>query len=107
MTDGITWQPVHRFVRRLLGGRTTTIVCGTDEWAALPDDDPEKIVALLTAASRWALDAECTEIQDRRDALKAAAVDIEQARDWAAVARRIRDRDTALRTGAHIPRKAS
>lgn len=105
MSDQIAWEPVRDFVYRLLSGCTTTIICGSPEWVALPDDDPQKVAALLIAGSRWCLDESIDEIHWQRDALKRAATAVSEARDWAAVAKRIRDRDQALRTGAHIPRR--
>lgn len=105
MDDEITWDPVRDFVRRVLGGRHTTIIAGTPEWAALDDNDPEKTVALLTAASRWALEQELDQIDQRRAAAKDAATDISQARDWTAVAKRIRDRDQFDRDHPDLRRK--
>ncbi|UPG69339.1 DUF2742 domain-containing protein [Gordonia hongkongensis] len=107
MSYGVNWGAVRDFVCRLPARPKTTIIAGSPEWCALDDDDPAKLAALITAGSRWVLETECTEIQNRRDAEKAAAVDLAQARDWAAVAQRIRDRDTALRNGAYIARKAA
>ncbi|GAA12578.1 DUF2742 domain-containing protein [Gordonia alkanivorans] len=103
----VTWDPVHAFVGRVLGGRTTTIVAGTPEWCALDDNDPAKITALLIAGSRWCLEEEIAQLHASRDAEKAAAVEVVEAADWTAVARRIRNRDIALRTGAHIPRRTA
>lgn len=105
MTDGIAWDPVRDFTYRVLGGRTTTIIAGTPEWCALADDDPRKVTALIIAGSRWCLEEEIAELHSRWDAEKAAALEIAAARDWVAVARQIRDRDDALRSGAYIERK--
>lgn len=107
MTTQITWDPVRAYVYRVLGGHTTTIICGTPEWIELPDDDPEKLAAVLIAGSRWCLEEEAAEIRWQRGALKRASVAISEAKDWAAVAKFIRDRDEALRSGAYIPRKAA
>lgn len=105
----VDWDAVRTFVCRVLVGvtRTGLPVAGTAEWSALGDDDPRKLAAVLCAGSRWVLEAEIAELQARRDAEKAAAIEIAAARDWVAVARRIRDRDLALRTGAHIPRRTA
>ncbi|WP_055474912.1 DUF2742 domain-containing protein [Gordonia sp. HS-NH1] len=109
MTHEIDWQPVHRFVHRLLAGvdHTGLPLAGTRGWQALDDTDPRKLAAVLCAGSRWCLEEQIAELHARRDAQKAAAVEIAAAADWSAVARRIRDRDNALRSGAHIERKAS
>ena len=107
MSTPINWQPVHTFVGRLLAGRTTTIIAGTEEWIALPDDDPAKTIALLTAGSRWCLETELDQIDLRRAAAKAAAVDLAQARDWSAVAQRIRDRDAFYKANPDLARKVS
>lgn len=101
----ITWGPVRDFVRRVLGGRHTTIVAGTPEWIALPDDDPAKLIALLIAGSRWCLERNLEELDQQRADLKASAIDISQARDWAAVAQRIRDRDQFYREHPDLRRK--
>lgn len=106
MTDRlITWEPVHAFVGRLLAGRTTHITAGTPEWIALDDDDPRKTTAVLIAGSRWALEQSLDQLDDRRAAAKEAAVDIAEARDWAVVAQRIRDRDAFYREHPDLRRK--
>ena len=102
----VDWTAVRDFLYRRPVGRTH-IIAGTPEWCELPDDDPRKVTALIIAGSRWVLEEEIAELQARRDAEKAAAIEIAAARDWVAVARRIRDRDLALRTGAHIPRRTA
>ena len=108
MTDHpITWNPVRDFVYRVLGGRTTTIIAGTPEWIALDDDDPRKTTAVLIAGSRWALEQELDEIHWQRGALKRAAEEVSAARDWAAVAKRIRDRDQFYREHPDLRRKVS
>lgn len=104
-TDHITWEPVHAFVGRLLAGRTTTIIAGTDEWNALPDNDPAKVLAVLTAGSRWCLEQALDQLDERRATAKQAAVDISEARDWAAVAKYIRDRDQFYREHPDLRRK--
>lgn len=103
---GVDWVAVRDFLYRRPVGRTH-IVAGSSEWQALDDNDPEKLTALLIAGSRWCLEEQIAELHARRGAEKAAAVEIASAADWTAVARRIRDRDNALRSGAHIERKAS
>lgn len=106
MTDQpITWEPVHTFVGRLLAGRSTTIICGTPDWIQLDDDDPAKVAALLQAGSRWCLEMEIAQIEQQRLDAKASAIDISQARDWAAVAQRIRDRDAFYRDHPDLRRK--
>lgn len=108
MTDRlITWEPVHAFVGQLLAGRTTHITAGTPEWIALDDDDPRKTTAVLIAGSRWALEQELDEIHWQRGALKRAAEEVSAARDWAAVAQHIRDRDQWYRDNPDLRRKVS
>lgn len=107
MPDPIVWQPVQAYLYRLLAGRTTHITAGTEAWVELPDDDPAKWIAVLTAGSRWCLQEQLDQIDAFRAAAKEAAIDIAEARDWAAVAKRVRDRDAAHRTGAHVSRKVS
>ncbi|MGV9481752.1 DUF2742 domain-containing protein [Gordonia aichiensis] len=107
MTSPIAWNPVRDFVYRVLGGRTTTIIAGTPEWIALDDDDPRKTTAVLIAGSRWAHEQELDEIHWQRGALKRAAEEVSAARDWAAVAQRIRDRDQWYRDNPDLRRKVS
>lgn len=103
----ITWGPVRDFVHRVLGGRHTTIIVGTPEWIALPDDDPAKTIAVLTAGSRWVLEQELDQLDNRRAATKDAATEIASALDWARVAKRIRDRDQWRRDHPDLNRKVS
>lgn len=107
MTDPIRWEPVHTFVGRLLAGRHTTITAGTPEWIALPDDDPAKTIAVLTAGSRWCLETELDQIDQRRINAKMAAIDLSQARVWSAVAQRIRDRDAFYKANPDLRKKVS
>lgn len=103
----VSWEPVHTFVGRLLAGRHTTIVAGTPEWIALPDDAPAKLLAVLTAGSRWCLETELDQIDQRRINAKMAAIDLSQARVWSAVAQRIRDRDAFYKANPDLKRKVS
>ncbi len=101
----IAWEPVHTFVGRLLAGRSTTIIAGTPEWIALDHDDPAKTDALITAGSRWVLEHQLDQLDEQRAAAKAAAIEISTARDWSAVAKRIRDRDQFYREHPDLRRK--
>lgn len=103
--EAITWDPVRDFVCRVLGGRATTIIAGTEAWAALDDDDPAKTDALITAGSRWVLEHQLDQLDEQRAAAKAAAIEISEARDWAVVAKRIRDRDAFYREHPDLRRK--
>lgn len=105
MTDPIIWDPVRDFVYRVLGGHTTTIIAGTEAWAALDDDDPAKLAAVLIAGSRWCLEENIAEIHWQRGALKRAANAISESRDWKQVAKRIRDRDQFYRDNPGLKRK--
>ncbi|OPX14383.1 DUF2742 domain-containing protein [Gordonia sp. i37] len=90
-----------------IGAPVVLPIAGSPEWAALNDTDSRKLAALVIAGSRWVLERELDEIHCQRSALKQAAAGVSEARDWAAVARRVRDRDEAIRSGAYIPRKVS
>lgn len=105
--EPVAWEPVHAFVGRLLAGRHTTIICGTPEWIALDDDDPRKTTALIAAGNRWVLEQSLAQIDQRRIAAKHAAIDIAEARDWARVAKGIRDRDAFYREHPDLKRKVS
>lgn len=101
----IAWDPVRDFTYRVLGGRTTTITCGSAEWCDLPDEHPDKIVALLIAGSRWCLETELDQIDQRRIDAKHAAIEVATALDWTRVAKRIRDRDRFYRNNIDLRRK--
>lgn len=115
MTDGLDWSAVKDFLARRpvvptltkIGAPVVLPVAGSPEWAVLNDGDPRKTAALIVAGSRWVLEQQLDGMRWQRSALKQAAVGVSEARDWAAVARRVRDRDEAIRSGAYIPRKAS
>lgn len=66
--------------------------------------DRAQLNALLTAGVRAVLEQELEALDARRRAVKAAAVEVSEAVDWSAQARRIRDRADARRSGAYIDR---
>ncbi|PWD44541.1 DUF2742 domain-containing protein [Gordonia paraffinivorans] len=71
----------------------------------LPDGvDRAMFHALLTAGVRDVLSSELEALDARRRAVKAAAVEVSEAVDWSAQARRIRDRADARRAGQYIDR---
>lgn len=105
MTGPTSWQPVHQFVHRLLAGRTTTVIAGTPEWCALPDDHPDKATAVLIAGSRWVLETELEENRQHREVLNDAALTAQWRKEWAAVAQAIRDRDAWYRSNPDLQRK--
>lgn len=107
MIETIRWQPVRAFVRARLAGVGPVPTAGSADWAELPDDDPAKLAAVLTAGSRWALEAELAQIHHRAAAMKAAAEEAAAALPWAAVGKRIADRDAWRRAHPDLERKAS
>lgn len=71
----------------------------------LPEDvDRAAFNALMTAGVRDALLHELDALDHHRRAVKAAALEVSEAVDWSAQARRIRDRADARRSGAYIDR---
>ncbi|OBA31643.1 MULTISPECIES: DUF2742 domain-containing protein [Gordonia] len=66
--------------------------------------DRAMFCALLTAGVRGCLEQELDALEDSRNAMKDAALAISQAADWNAVAKRLRDRDAAIRSGAFVER---
>ncbi|GAC86095.1 hypothetical protein GP2_054_00010 [Gordonia paraffinivorans NBRC 108238] len=66
--------------------------------------DRAQLNALLTAGVRAVLEQELDALEDRRRAPKDAALAISQACDWKAVAKRVRDRDEAIKSGKYIER---
>ncbi|MGC5246433.1 DUF2742 domain-containing protein [Gordonia sp. DT219] len=72
----------------------------------LPEDiGRAEFLELLTAGVRDALFGDLQDAQDERDAVKLAALAVAEARDWAAVAKRVRDRDSARKSGMFIERR--
>lgn len=107
MTSAVDWEPVRDFVRRFLAGAPSSPTAGTTTWQELDDDDPAKLAAVLTAGSRWVLETEIDQIHYRAEENKQAAIDISQALPWAAVAKRIADRDAWYRAHPDLRRKTA
>ena len=96
---------VRDYVQRLVGtGGGPAPAAGSAAWCELADGDKAKLIAVLTAGTRAVLEDELAALADRRHAAKDAAIAVAQAEDWSGVARRVRDRDQALRSGAYIER---
>lgn len=96
---------VRSYVQRVSRGTFTPIpVAGTPEWCALPDYDPDKLFAVLIAGTRWVLEQQMADIEAGHQARKDAACEVSEAADWVAVAKRVRDRDEAIRSGAYVER---
>ena len=96
---------VRAYVQRIFAsnqGRPP--LAGSPDWCELGDGSPAKLLAVLVAGSRWVLESDLAAREDRRHALKDAAVEVSDAADWSAVAKRVRDRDAAIRSGAYIER---
>lgn len=70
---------------------------GSHAWLALPCGDPLFVAAVWRAAAMWALRLD--ELQD--DAIETSKM-IAAERDWALVARRLRDRTEATRSGIYV-----
>lgn len=103
MSDRYT--EVRDYVQRLVGNAGGPApAAGSPEWVALADGDRTKLIAVLTAGTRAILEESIAAIDDRRQAAKDAALEVAQAADWTAVAKQVRDRDQALRSGAYIGR---
>lgn len=105
MTEPISWQPVHAFVRGRLAGVGPLPAAGSADWTALDDTDPKKIAAVLRAGERWALEEELRQLDDARWCAKQAATDISTALPWTQIAKRIADRDAWRRAHPDLVRK--
>lgn len=94
----VAWFTVWEYVQQLMPETGSWPRAGTPSWAALDDDDPRKLAAVLEAGVHHALriDAEQTVRAE-------ASRDVSTAADWTAIAQRTR----AGRGNAYIPRKAS
>lgn len=92
----VDWFAVHEFVAPRL-----EVACwpmaGTPLWAALDDDDPAKIAAVLDFGRRMAL-----QLDTVQTALAQASHDISTAEDWRQLALDVRNHETI-----RIPRRAS
>lgn len=103
MTDAYT--EVRSYVQRIVGTHGGSApAAGSPAWCDLADGDKAKLIAVLHAGTRAVLEDSLAALADRRQAIKEAAVEVAQADDWTAVARRVRDRDQALKSGAYIER---
>ncbi|UEA58581.1 DUF2742 domain-containing protein [Gordonia otitidis] len=69
--------------------------------------DRARYHSLLTCGVLCCLQQGLDAIEERRLALKEAAREVSQAADWAAVAQRVRNRDSAIRSGAYVERVVS
>ena len=97
---------VRNWVQRTVGSAGGRVpAAGSATWCALPDDHPAKFLSVLTAGTRWVLEQELDRIDERRRALKSAAEEVAQARDWAVVAKRIRLRDEWIRSNPRTNRR--
>lgn len=96
-STAVDWTATHKFVSTL-GLPSCLPIAGTEEWCAA--DDAMKFMALVIAGDRWALETEMLQIQQRRYQEKLAAIEVAQAKEWAAVARQLRDRDSFLRANS-------
>lgn len=102
------YTEVRDYVQRLVGtAGGPSPAAGSPEWCGLADSDRAKLIAVLTAGTRAVLEDELAALADRRHAAKSAAIEVAQAEDWSAVARRVRNRDQALRSGAYVERRVS
>ncbi|MDV6310316.1 DUF2742 domain-containing protein [Gordonia amicalis] len=106
MSDAYT--EVRAYVQRIVGTHGGPApAAGSPAWCDLADSDRAKMLAVLHAGTRAVLEDCVAAIDDRRRESKAAAVEVAQAEDWSAVARRVRNRDQALRSGAYVERRVS
>jgi hypothetical protein len=80
----------------------TPPVFGSASWTALPDGHPLRVASVYRAAIMWVF---ANDVDGER--MKAAAVDVSQARDWASEARQVRNHADAVRSGAHIERRSA
>jgi hypothetical protein len=95
--NDIDWNPVHQYVSRLVLPAALPIA-GTADWQAADSDT--KTAALIVAGSRWCLEEQMLTLRQRRAQMKLASIEVAQSKDWAAVARQIRDRDAFMRDNA-------
>lgn len=102
--NDIDWTPVHQYVSRLVLPSALPIA-GTADWQAADGDT--KTAALIVAGSRWCLEEQMLSLRQRRAHMKLASIEAAQSKDWAAVARQLRDRDAWYREHPDLRRKVS
>jgi hypothetical protein len=98
----VSWWETHLFITELTKHVNNLPCAGTPTWCALANDDPRKLLALAVAGGHHVL-----RVETAQQSLAEASRDISAAADWSAIARTSRQRCDAIRTGAHIPRRAS
>lgn len=95
----VAWFQVYEFARPFLSKMGSWPRAGTPPWAALDDNDPRKLAAVLEAGVHWALKIDTLQEEHSR-----AVNDLREAGsdegDWTALARIV-----ARGNGARIPRK--
>lgn len=94
----VCWTAVLAFVERRGINPTTALIAGTPAWAALDDQHPDKLAAVLAAGVHHALRLDLNQ-EVVADASKAVA----GAEDWSAVAQCIR----SGRGNAYVPRRTA
>lgn len=96
----VNWAITHDFLEaaRAQANSGPLPWAGTPAWAAMPDGDPRKLLALAVAGEHHVLRVEVAQTA-RAEASRA----ISGAADWSAVAREIHGR----RSSARIPRQAA
>ena len=84
----VSWLPAHEFAAQWAAEYGVDLIDddlpnpGTPRWCGLPNDDPQKVIALLLRASKAVLHDEGDQ-QARAEASKAVA----GSADWTAIAR--------------------
>lgn len=97
----VSWWEVHSFLAAVLAqAGATPPVAGTPAWMALADGDPAKLLAVAVAGEHHVLRMEIAQAANA-EASKAVAA----SADWPAIARAVRRRADAIRSGAYIARR--
>lgn len=95
----VSFWEVHQWAERWIAGREFPMA-GTVAWQLLADTDPAKWAAVLDAAQHHILRVETAQ-EARAEASHAVSASV----DWSQVAREIRQRTDARRSGARIERQ--
>lgn len=90
----VSWWSVHEFIAAMVAHANALPSAGTPAWCALPDADPNKLLALAVAGEHHVLRVETAQAA-MADASRAVAA----SADWTRVGRG--------RGRAYIPRKRS
>lgn len=97
VSSQVRWWDFHEWVQPYLDAARDWPMVGSQAWFDLPDGDPRKWAAVLSAAEHWAL-----RVETCQEARCEASHDVSAAENWFDIAQQIRQR-----RAVYIRRRAS